>query len=79
MATKLINKKWSEFSLFEKAAVIGGVGITAYAAYQLFTKDNVKDAPVDFGQIPQVYTSGGKPVLWNPDPLAKEIFENFVG
>jgi hypothetical protein len=77
--TKLINKKWSEFSLFEKAAVIGGVSITAYAAYQLFTKDNVKPAPVDYGNIPQVFTSGDKPVLWSADPLAKEIFENLEG
>jgi hypothetical protein len=78
MAT-ILKKKWKEFSLFEKAAVIGGVSITAYAAYKLFTRDNVKKAPVDYGQIPEVYTSGGKPVLWNPDPLSKEIFENFEG
>jgi hypothetical protein len=79
MATKLLNKKWSEFSLFEKAAVIGGVSITAYAAYKLFTRDNVEKAPVDYGNIPQVFTSGDKPVLWSADPLAKEIFENLEG
>jgi hypothetical protein len=78
MAT-ILKKKFKDFSTFEKVAVVGGATIAIYAGYKFFTRGNVQKAPVDYGQIPQVYTSGGKPVLWNPDPLAKEIYENFEG
>lgn len=72
-------KKWKELSLLQKSAIVGGVGITAYAIYSFATRDNVQKAPVNYGQIPQVFTSGGQPVLWDADPLAKELFTNFEG
>jgi hypothetical protein len=80
MAT-ILQKKFKDFSLFEKIGTVGGLGIVGYAVYSFIkkTQGNVAKAPVDYGQIPEVYTAGGKPVLWDPDPLAKECFENFEG
>lgn len=78
MATNDI-KKWRDLSLLQKSAIIGGVGITAYALYKFAKGDNIKNAPVDYGQIPQVFSSGGVPILWDADPLAKELFTNFEG
>jgi hypothetical protein len=77
----ILTKKWKEYGLLEKGAVVLGVGAAGYAVYSIIKniRSNVKKAPVDYGQIPEVYTSGGKPVLWDPDPLSKEIFENLEG
>lgn len=77
----IFTKKWKEYGLLEKGAVFAGVGLAGFAVYSIVKniRSNVKKAPVDYGQIPQVYTSGGKPVLWDPDPLSKEIFENIEG
>jgi hypothetical protein len=77
----ILTKKWKDYGLLEKGAVVLGVGAAGYAVYSIIKniRSNVKKAPVDYGQIPEVYTSGGKPVLWDPDPLSKEIFENLEG
>ena len=77
----ITQKKFRDFSFIEKIGTVGGLGIISYAIYSFVIKQksNVAKAPVDYGQIPEVYTAGGKPVLWDPDPLAKECFENFEG
>jgi acetylornithine/succinyldiaminopimelate/putrescine aminotransferase len=77
----IFTKKWKDYGILEKGAVFAGAGIGVFAIYSIVKnlRSNVKKAPVDYGQIPQVFTSGGKPVLWDPDPLAKEIFENLEG
>jgi hypothetical protein len=77
----IFTKTWKEYGLLEKGAVVVGVGLTGFAIYSIIKnfRSNVKAAPVNYGQIPEVYTSGGKPVLWDPDPLSKEIFENIEG
>ncbi len=71
---------WKKLPLGAKI-VIGGLG--AYAGYKIINgifSTNVKKAPVDYGQIPQVYsTQGGQNILWNPDPLAKELATNLIG
>jgi hypothetical protein len=72
---------WKEFSPITKGAIIGGGGLVLYALYKTYIKkSNIKMAPVDYGQIPVIYTGpGGQPVKWDPDPLAKEISQNFEG
>jgi hypothetical protein len=77
----ITQKKFKDFSFIEKIGSVAGLGIISYAFYSFVIKQrsNVAKAPVDYGQIPEVYTAGGKPVLWDPDPLSKEIFENIEG
>ena len=77
----ITQKKFKDFSFIEKIGTVAGLGVIGYAVYSfvLKAKSNVAKAPVDYGQIPEVYTAGGKPVLWDPDPLSKEIFENIEG
>jgi hypothetical protein len=77
----MFSKKWKDYGLLEKGAVILGAGAATFAVYSIIKniRSNVRKAPVDYGQIPEVYQAGGKPVLWDPDPLAKEIFENIEG
>jgi hypothetical protein len=77
--------KWAELATWQKFAVVGGTGLVTYILYRgikaVGGQKNVIKAPVDYGQIPQVYAGGttGAPVLWNPDPLSKEIYENLDG
>jgi len=72
---------WKDLTPITKGAIIGGGGLVLYALYNTYIKKgNIKAAPVDYGQIPVIYTSpGGQPVKWDPDPLAKEISQNFEG
>jgi len=74
-------KRLRDLSIGQKIAVGAGTAATLYALYAFATRtrQNVKKAPVDYGQIPYVYNSAGQPVKWDPAPLAKEIFENFEG
>lgn len=77
----ITQKKFRDFSFIEKIGTVAGLGVIGYAVYSFVIKQksNVAKAPVDYGQIPEVYTAGGKPVLWDPDPLSKEIYENIEG
>jgi hypothetical protein len=71
---------WKKIPLAGRIAIIGVGSIgTIYLFNKLFGATNIKPAPVNYGQIPVVYQAGGSGVLWNPDPLAKEIFENIEG
>lgn len=83
MATKLKKKsfgeQWRELPLWQRGAIIAGsLLLTNYLLKQ--TYGSVEKAPVNYGQIPQVYTTtGGQQVLWDPDPLAKEISNALEG
>lgn len=79
MASNILNKKWRDYTLLEKVGVGMGLSVLGYAIYNLVTNKNVKSAPVDYGQIPVVYQSGGQSIKWDPDPLSKEIFQNIEG
>lgn len=74
MATVLKKKSFKDLSLGQKALIVGGGSILAYFLLKKLFGDNVEKAPVNYGQIPAVYTTtGGQTVLWDPDPLAKEL------
>jgi hypothetical protein len=69
------NKKMSDGA---KIATVAGTGLGAFLLVRTiasYAGTNIKNAPVDYGQIPVL--PGG--VKWDPDPLAKEIAENFEG
>jgi len=66
----------------EKVGIVAGAGLLTFLVQRTVTSFggmNVQKAPVDYGQIPTVFDSAGKPVKWDPDPIAKEIFENMEG
>jgi len=76
----MAKRKWKDLSNIEKGGIIIGGGTILYFLYRGVTGlGNVKQAPVDYGQIPTVYDVNGQGVKWDPDPLAKEIFENLEG
>lgn len=80
MAQSKLKTGWKKIPLMGRVAIIGVGSIGAIMLLnKLFGAKNIKKAPVDYGQIPVVYETGGQNVLWNPDPLAKEIFENIEG
>ena len=71
---------WKKLPLPARVIIVGGA---AYATYKIINSlfgQNVKKAPVDYGQIPAVYqTTGGQSVLWDADPLAKELAAKLEG
>jgi hypothetical protein len=80
MATVLKKKSFKDLSLGQKALIVGGGSLLAYFLLKKAFGNNVEKAPVDYGQIPGVFqTTGGQTVLWDPDPLAKEIAANLEG
>ncbi len=79
MAVK--KRKWRDLSRLEQGGIIVGGSIVLYLLYKGLTSEgNVQQAPVDYGQVPIVYTTpGGQGVLWDADPLAMEISNNLEG
>lgn len=73
------RKKWSDLKTWQKAAAIGGAGLVTFILYKGIQSvsggNNIKAAPVDYGQIPTL-PSGFQ---WDPDPLAKELAEKLQG
>lgn len=71
---------WKKLPLPVRGLIIAGGAYATYKAINALFGTNVQKAPVNYGQIPSVYTTqGGQQVLWDPDPLAKEIFTNIEG
>lgn len=75
-----LKKGWKKIPLAGRVIIVGGAAFATYKIINSLFGTNVKKAPVNYGQIPTVYsTTGGQQVLWDPDPLAKEIHTNIEG
>jgi len=75
-------KKWKDYNNIQKGGVIIGSGLLAFVLYKgvqaVGGQSNVRQVPVNTDLLNYV-TQGGQVMQWNPDPLAKEIAENFEG
>lgn len=74
----LAVRKNNKMSDGAKIATVAGSSLGTFLLVRTiasYSGSNIKNAPVDYGQIPVL--PGG--VKWDPDPLAKEIAENFEG
>lgn len=80
MTQSKLKTGWKKLPLPVRGLIIAG---GAYATYKIINDifgTNVKKAPVNYGQIPGVYqTTGGQTVLWDADPLAKELASKLEG
>jgi hypothetical protein len=79
MAQSKLKTGWKKIPLIGRVAIVGVGSIGALMVINKLLGSNIKKAPVDYGQIPVVYETGGQGVLWDPDPLAKEIYATIEG
>jgi len=79
MAQSKLKTGWKKIPLIGRVAIVGVGSIGALMVINKLLGSNIKKAPVDYGQIPQVFETNGTGVLWNPDPLAKELATNLEG
>lgn len=78
---RLSPKKWKDLETWQKVAVGGavlGLGFIIYRGIKSFGAGNVQQVPVN-PDLLQYTTTTGTTMTWNPDPLAKEIYENLDG
>jgi hypothetical protein len=75
MAQSKLKTGWKKIPLIGRVAIVGVGSIGALMVLNKLLGTNIKKAPVNYGQIPVVYETGGQNVLWDPDPLAKEILK----
>ena len=77
-----LSKKWAQMSALQKGGVIVGGGLLAYILYKgvqsVGGQSNVSRVPVNPSLLTYTDTTGNLQ-QFNPDPLSKEIFENFEG
>jgi hypothetical protein len=75
------KKKWKDLSNVQKGAIIGGSSLLAFLLYKgikSIVSSNVQKVPVNPDLLTYETTTGNL-MTWNPDPLSKEIYENFEG
>lgn len=71
---------WKKLPLPVRGLIVAGGAYAVYRIINNLTGGNVEKAPVNYGQIPVVYsTTGGQSVLWDADPLAKELAAKLEG
>lgn len=75
------KRRWRNLSRLEQGGIIVGGSVILYLLYKgLTAESNIIKAPIDYGQVPVVYTTGsGQQVLWDADPLAMEFSNNLEG
>lgn len=54
--------------------------VIVFVFYKNYKKLKYTTVPFDANNLPQIQTGGnGQSIPWNPEPLAREVFENIEG
>ena len=75
------KKKFKDLSRPAQYGIVLGSGLMAFLLYRgvkSLVGSNVKRVPVN-PDLLKYETTTGETRIWNPDPLAKEIYENLEG